>query len=151
MKLISRTEEETQQIGEKCGVFLEKYIAQHKTPVLVTLQGELGSGKTVFSRGVLKAFGIIPHGASPTFVLMKRYTPQHESVVSHIIHIDAYRLDKETNIDAIGFNDLTKEDAIILIEWPEHISYTPDIPHLMVVCEHGEDETIRYIDIRKPQ
>lgn len=151
MKLISRREEETQQIGERCGMFLEKYVAEHKTPVLVTLQGELGSGKTVFSKGVLKAFGIIPHGASPTFVLMKRYTPQRKSAVAHIIHIDAYRLDKESNLDTIGFGDLTKENALILIEWPEHISYVPDIPHLMVVCEHGGDENVRYIDIRKPQ
>jgi len=151
MRLVSHTEKETEHLGEMLGMFLEAYIQKHTTPVLVTLQGELGSGKTVFTRGVLKAFDITPHGASPTFVLMKRYTPHRESVIANIIHIDAYRLDKESNVDAIGYNDLTKEHSIILIEWPEHLSYTPDIPRVAIVCEHGEREDIRYIDIRKPQ
>lgn len=151
MKLASYSDSDTQKVGRLCGEFLETYIQNHKTPVLVMLQGELGSGKTVLTKGILSAFGITPHGASPTFVIMKKYIPQHESPVSSLIHIDAYRLEKESNLEAIGFNDLTKENSIVIIEWPENITYSPNLPRISIVCSHGKEENVRYIEIKKPQ
>ena len=91
---------------------------------VIFLQGDLGSGKTTFVKGFLKAFGIVPRGASPTFVLMKHYRVGRRGAgVAHIYHYDAYRLSSAADLGVLGFFDAVGDPrAVILIEWPEKIS-----------------------------
>jgi tRNA threonylcarbamoyladenosine biosynthesis protein TsaE len=99
--------------------------AVRKRPAIIFLQGDLGSGKTTFVKGFLKAFGVVPRGASPTFVLMKHYrvARRRGNAVTHLYHYDAYRLASAHDFEALGFRDAVADPrAIILIEWPEKIS-----------------------------
>ena len=77
----------------------------------IALYGDLGAGKTVFARGVAKAFGI-SHVSSPTFTIVCEYptTPR-------LLHFDAYRLSDADELYAIGFSDYLAQDALILMEW----------------------------------
>ena len=77
----------------------------------IALYGDLGAGKTVFARGVAKAFGI-EHISSPTFTIVCEYPTE-----PRLCHFDAYRLSDADELFAIGFSDYLREDALILMEW----------------------------------
>ena len=88
--------------------------------VVVGLSGHLGSGKTSFTKIVAKELGIQEHITSPTFVLMKKY-PLKNFPWNNLIHIDAYRLEKKQDLNALDFDNLQKENNLIFIEWPENV------------------------------
>ncbi|MDO8565543.1 MAG: tRNA (adenosine(37)-N6)-threonylcarbamoyltransferase complex ATPase subunit type 1 TsaE [bacterium] len=95
---------------------------------VIALQGELGSGKTHFAQAFGKVLGIIENMPSPTFVIMRSYDidPTKAGHVGagfkKLIHIDAYRLEKEEELLHLGWNELIKSpENLILIEWPERV------------------------------
>ena len=77
----------------------------------IALYGDLGAGKTVFARGVARAFGV-DHVSSPTFTIVCEYPTEPK-----LYHFDAYRLSDADELYAIGFSDYLKEDALLLMEW----------------------------------
>ena len=113
-------------LTRRLGTAYAQNISAHarKRAAVIFLQGDLGSGKTTFVRGFLGAFGIIPRGASPTFVLMKHYPVRRRGKgMAHIYHYDAYRLSSVRDLDVLGFSVAAADpQAVILIEWPEKIS-----------------------------
>ncbi len=79
----------------------------------VFLHGELGAGKTTFTKGIAKGLGILDEILSPTFILMKTYVGRLT-----LNHIDMYRLDEGTEIDDLGLEDvLYKKGEVTVIEW----------------------------------
>ena len=83
--------------------------------IVITLQGELGAGKTTLVRGLLNALGITGAVRSPTYTLIETYEfPQRR-----IYHLDLYRLGSAADLEGLGLRDLLEEDSILLIEWPE--------------------------------
>ena len=91
------------------------------TATIIALQGELGSGKTTFAQAFGKILGVTENMPSPTFVIMKSY-PVDWKGFKKLIHIDAYRLEKEEELLHLGWDELVKNpENIILIEWPEKV------------------------------
>lgn len=95
---------------------------------IVALQGDLGSGKTTFAQMFGKVLGVEENMPSPTFVIMKFYNinPAKAGQAWHgfkkLIHIDAYRLEKEEELLHLGWEDLVKDpENFILVEWPERV------------------------------
>ncbi|MDP1689960.1 MAG: tRNA (adenosine(37)-N6)-threonylcarbamoyltransferase complex ATPase subunit type 1 TsaE [bacterium] len=90
---------------------------------LVTLSGELGAGKTAFTKAVARAFGVEDIVNSPTFILEKIYQLRGETPkFKRLVHIDAYRLEKESDLAPLGFDELMQNrDNLILFEWPEKV------------------------------
>lgn len=98
---------------------------------LITLSGELGAGKTAFTKMLAKAFGIEEHVTSPTFVLEKIYPIRNlEDSGSNgasqlqrftrLVHIDAYRLKDGSELSALGFDELMSDpETLVVLEWPE--------------------------------
>jgi len=80
------------------------------------LRGDLGAGKTTFTKYLLKALGVTSSVTSPTFVILNQY--QGQDLL--INHVDAYRLDKNQNVDFIVEEF---DDAFNVIEWDEHLNY----------------------------
>ena len=109
MEKNSNGPDETQLIGAK---FSHKIVKGD----IVGINGELGSGKTTFIKGILKGLGYTGNVNSPTYTLINEYEFKYK-----IIHIDCYR-EKEINrwLD-IGIMDYLNEDNIVIIEWPEYI------------------------------
>ena len=88
---------------------------------VVGLQGELGSGKTYFVKDLGKMMGIEEHIVSPTFVIMKIYDIDWQGF-KKLIHIDAYRLEKEEELLNLGWEKLLEDpENLVLIEWPEKV------------------------------
>jgi tRNA threonylcarbamoyladenosine biosynthesis protein TsaE len=96
---------------------------------VIALEGDLGSGKTAFAQAFGKVLGVEENMPSPTFVIMKSYdidpstsSGQAWHGFKKLIHIDAYRLEKEDELLHLGWDELAKDsENIILIEWPERV------------------------------
>lgn len=95
----------------------------------IALYGDLGAGKTVFARGVARAFGI-GHVSSPTFTIVCEYPTEPK-----LFHFDAYRLSDADELYAIGFADYLREDALILMEWANLVSEALPAKRLDVMIE----------------
>ncbi len=90
-------------------------------PRVICLIGELGAGKTAFTRGFARYFGVTRGVASPTFTILMKYNGTVE-----LNHYDLYRAEDYDELCDIGFEDQI-EDGISLIEWPDKfIDYLPD-------------------------
>lgn len=108
-KITSRSIEDTMELAEN--------IESEKFPgMIICLDGELGSGKTVFVKGFAKSLGLEETITSPTFNIVKEYT----ACEMPLYHMDVYRL--ENGDESIGFNDYFNSDGVSIIEWSELIS-----------------------------
>lgn len=107
-KYTSRSDIDTMELAEN--------IESEKFPgMVICLDGELGSGKTVFVKGFAKSLGITENITSPTFNIVKEY----DSGEMPLNHMDVYRL--EDSDSTIALNDYFNSDSITIIEWAEMI------------------------------
>ena len=107
-KYTSRSETDTMELAQN--------IESEKFPgMVICLNGELGSGKTVFVKGFANALGIEETITSPTFNLVKEY----ESGEMPLFHMDVYRL--EEACETVGFDDYFNKEAVSIIEWSDMI------------------------------
>ncbi len=114
---------------------------------LITLSGELGAGKTALTKAVARVLGVEETVTSPTFVLEKIYLLPENQPFKHLVHIDAYRLEKGADLAPLGFDELMKDSGnLILLEWPERVAGalpTPTIRVSLIVRPDGS-RTISY-------
>ena len=82
---------------------------------IVTLQGELGTGKTTLVQAICRGVGIAEDVTSPTFALVNEYRSESTTVY----HLDLYRLHDAGDLTNIGWDDIVNSGEIVLIEWPE--------------------------------
>jgi tRNA threonylcarbamoyladenosine biosynthesis protein TsaE len=128
MKLRSRSDSETREIGRRLGDRLKK-------GDVVCLYGELGAGKTTFVKGIARAFGIDERDiTSASFTIIV----EHEGEVP-FFHIDLYRLN-ERGVSDLGLNEYLGREGVAVIEWAERAeSEIPD-DKISVRLDHaGED------------
>lgn len=103
--LTTRLEEETEYIGAVLGKALQQ-------PLVVALDGELGTGKTVLVRGAARGLGIEEVISSPTFVLLKIYQGELP-----LYHFDYYRLQGPDELDELGFEEFLPGEGVAFVEW----------------------------------
>lgn len=106
----SFTPEDTFQIGEEIA-------RQAKPGEIYTLNGDLGVGKTVFTKGIASGLGIKEPVTSPTFTIIQEY----DSGRLPLYHFDVYRIGDPEEMDEIGYEDYFYGQGICLIEWAELI------------------------------
>lgn len=95
---------------------LAQNIESEKFPnMIICLTGELGSGKTVFTKGIAQALGIEDNVTSPTFSIIKEY----ENGEMPLYHMDVYRLDGDTT--GVNIEDYFTKGGLVVIEWAETI------------------------------
>ena len=119
MKIITKSDEETQSAGEE--------FAKKLNPTdVVFLIGDLGSGKTTFTKGLAKGLGIDNRIISPTFVVVRRHTVRNEELgiknkgIKNLFHLDLYRLENEKQALEVDLKDyLEDKSGVTVIEWPE--------------------------------
>jgi tRNA threonylcarbamoyladenosine biosynthesis protein TsaE len=91
------------------------------TATIVALHGDLGAGKTTFTQAVARTLGVTDTVTSPTFVIEKIYKLTHQHF-SHLIHIDAYRLESGKELETLGWKEISEDPKnLIFIEWPEKV------------------------------
>ncbi|MBT4153293.1 MAG: tRNA (adenosine(37)-N6)-threonylcarbamoyltransferase complex ATPase subunit type 1 TsaE [Candidatus Magasanikbacteria bacterium] len=110
----SQSEEELIALGAQFATTL-------KSGDIVLLTGELGAGKTTFTKGVAAYFGI-DRAPSPTFTLMNVFPTKHKHI-KEFVHIDTYRLESITEVLGTGMQDyIGQSGTVSLIEWPELVA-----------------------------
>ena len=110
MVIETRSPEETFQFGEKLG-------REAKPGQIYTLNGDLGTGKTVFTQGFAAGLGITEPVNSPTFTIVQIY----EEGRMPFYHFDVYRIGDVEEMDEIGYEDCFYGEGVCLIEWAELI------------------------------
>lgn len=109
--VISKSAEETMALGERLAKTL-------KRGSVVALVGDLGSGKTVFTKGIARGLGVKEprYVNSPTFVIIKEYKGRLP-----LYHFDIYRLDRSGVLDIENFEEYFYGDGVTVIEWADKI------------------------------
>ncbi len=115
-KIICKTEKETANLAQKLA-------KQLKGGEIIALEGDLGAGKTTFTKSLAKNLGIKKTITSPTFVLMKVYNINNkEKKLNEFIHVDCYRLDEPQELFYLGIEEyLNDAQTIVVIEWADKI------------------------------
>ena len=128
MEFISHSPEETEQ-------FAYDLAAKVSAPQIICLTGDLGAGKTAFTRGFARYYGIEKGVSSPTFIIMHRYNGKET-----INHYDLYRLNDYDELLDIGFEEQI-ENGISLIEWPDNfMEYLPDDKIVIRITRLSDNE-----------
>ena len=106
-KIVTKDEYETIELAQN-------FEAEKFPNMIICLDGELGSGKTMFTKGIANALGITDTITSPTFTIIKEYAGELP-----LYHMDVYRLDG--NVDGIGIEDYFNKGGVVVIEWANTI------------------------------
>ena len=107
-------------------------------PFILYLQGDLAAGKTTLARGLLRGLGYEGKVKSPTYTLMEAY----ELAGAVCYHFDLYRLADAEELLFLGLDDLLREEAIWLVEWPERGKGILPEADLTISFAHLEEERI---------
>src|SRR4051812_5146304 len=117
MKYISQSPEDTQQIAEE----FVRSLKARDTALVVAMAGDLGSGKTTFSQYIGETLGVHDAIQSPTFLIEKIYELKKKPW-QHLVHIDAYRLEDESELLQLGWKEIIKRpENLILVEWADKV------------------------------
>lgn len=133
------SEEETIKVAAE-------FAATLKLRDIILLNGDLGMGKSVFSRGVIRAITHNPglDVPSPTFTLAQTY----DTPLGDIWHFDLYRLKDPEELYEIGWEDALSS-GIVLVEWPERLAYLTPKKSITVTLAQGETPTSRVITVER--
>ncbi len=111
------------ELEQEARDFVSRLEKDARSATVVALSGELGAGKTAFTKAAAKALGIEEQVTSPTFVLEKIYALQGDTRFTRLVHIDAYRLSGPEELHALGFDELLKSpETLLFLEWPERVA-----------------------------
>ena len=120
--------EETIALGNRLGLLLQPNM-------LLTLSGDLGAGKTTFTKGIGQGLGITKVINSPTFTILKQYQGR-----LNLSHFDAYRLEGQD--DDLGFEEIFVSDDVCVVEWANFIEDILPVDRLTIEIKKI-DENIR--------
>ena len=137
-EFISRSAEETIEKGRELA-------RQLKPPVVVLLSGELGSGKTTLTKGIVSGLGAASEEevTSPSFTLVHVF---HDHC--KVYHVDLYRVEDFHDLETLALEDVLAESAVVVVEWSERFSLRTDWPAVHVHLEHlgGDSRRITISD-----
>jgi tRNA threonylcarbamoyladenosine biosynthesis protein TsaE len=137
---ISNSPEETQALGEACG--------REAIPgLVVALTGDLGTGKTQWTKGFARGLGITDRVLSPTFALVNVY----EGGRLRFFHLDLYRMESREQILAAGLEEYFNPDGVTVVEWAEHwFGAVPAGGPILSVTIEATSETVRKLTYERP-
>jgi tRNA threonylcarbamoyladenosine biosynthesis protein TsaE len=143
-EFITHSSEETIAKGQEIA-------AKLRPPVLVLLKGDLGSGKTTLTKGIISGLGAAKEEdvTSPTFNLVHEFRiptlagPGRSPHPCKVYHVDLYRIENFHDLESLGLEDALSEKAIVIIEWPEHFTFRTDWPTVEIRLDHAGGDSRR--------
>ena len=137
-KFVSQSVKDTENIAFE-------FAKRIKADDTVLYTGEMGAGKTYFTKGIAKFFGVAEEVTSPTFALINEYYGD-----TNVFHFDLFRISSFDDLYAIGFFDYFGRNGVLCIEWSENISFDMDYPAgVYRVSINKTGDTSREITIEK--
>lgn len=131
---IAMTEAELDAWGEAFG-------RAAKPPLVVALTGDLGAGKTTLVRAICRGAGVTEPVTSPTFALVHEYA----GTAGPVYHLDLYRLRSPDELTNIGWDDLVRARALVLVEWAERAGDRLPADIVPIELEHLEGDPDRRV------
>jgi tRNA threonylcarbamoyladenosine biosynthesis protein TsaE len=129
--------DELSRFGEDLG-------ARLAAPAVIGLSGEMGTGKTTLVQAICRGLGARALATSPTYALVHHYEAGPSP--TPVYHVDCYRLKHPDEARDLGFDDMVREQAIVLIEWPERAgSWVPPLDRHFRLA-HDPDPTLRVVE-----
>lgn len=122
------SEEELVHWGEQLG-------AGAHAPLIIALTGELGAGKTTLAQAICRGYGVTQPVTSPTYAIVQEYVAPRSAV----FHIDLYRLERESELEQIGWDEIMHSDAIVIVEWPERAGALLPVNHVPIALDYAPD------------
>ncbi len=119
-------------------------IGRNLTDHIVLLKGDMGVGKTLLTKGIVKGLELTDDVTSPTFALVNVY----DQGAKQVYHFDLYRLTDLDELYEIGFDDYLKGDGIVIIEWPEPVEPYLEPPLLCIEIENPDHQDTRRITLK---
>ena len=136
-EVITVSAEETTRWGRE-------FAKRLKVPVLVLLTGELGSGKTTLTKGIVAGLGAAGEDevTSPTFTLVHVYGDAKK-----VYHGDLYRIESFHDFETLGLEDVFSKPAVVILEWSERFPLPSPWPQVRLRLEHagGDQRRIRVL------
>ena len=136
-QFVSNSEEETEALGRRLGEILDQ-------STVVAFTGDLGAGKTAFTRGLAKGLDIPDRVTSPTFTIVNEY----EGGRLPLFHFDMYRLSSADELFDIGWEDYLARGGVCAVEWSENVREAVDSHTIWVEIRRGEGQDQRVIQIK---
>ena len=131
---------ETEQIGKNLARMLTNLGIKR---AYIAMRGEMGVGKTVFTRGFVSHFGRA-NVKSPTYTIVNEYRVGGVN----IYHFDLYRISDGDDLESIGYHEYVESDAYSIVEWSERVpEYIPEDAITVTISRVAEDESLRDIEI----
>ena len=131
---------ETEQIGKNLAEMLTNLGIKR---AYIAMRGEMGVGKTVFTRGFVSHFGRA-NVKSPTYTIVNEYRVGGVN----IYHFDLYRISNGDDLESIGYHEYVESDAYSIVEWSERVpEYIPEDAITVTISRVAEDEALRDIEI----
>lgn len=131
---LTLTELELRRWGEDLGRSINP-------PLLITLAGELGVGKTTLAQSICAGYGVREEITSPTYALVQEYSAPRSAV----FHIDLYRLDSPEQLTNLGWDELVSARALVLVEWPERAGNRLPEDHLPIDLDYVRGDSGRRV------
>ena len=128
MNYITHSPEETESVGEALGKVL-------KAGTVIAYKGDLGAGKTAFTRGLARGLGCKELVTSPTYTIVNEYLGGRLP----LFHFDMYRLESSDDLFDIGWEDYLERDGVCAVEWSENVEDAMENP-LVITIEKLSDE-----------
>jgi tRNA threonylcarbamoyladenosine biosynthesis protein TsaE len=142
------SETRTTTSAEETIAFARAFAGRLRRGDVVTLFGDLGSGKTQFVKGVCQAFKTLTPATSPSFVILNRYNGTDERKSELLLyHFDLYRVKSLAEIYDLGYEEFLQSDGVCLIEWAEMLVELLPKQRYDVRFSLGADENERRIEI----
>lgn len=132
---ITKSPTETEILAEK--------LAKSISPCVIAMTGDLGAGKTAFTRGLAKGLGYKGEVTSPTFTIVHEYVGGRLP----LYHFDMYRIEGWEDLYSTGFFDYMEMASVLSVEWSENITAALPDGHIKVDIRRGEDDNERIITI----
>ena len=132
-EFLSQSPEETIAKGQEIAALL-------RPPVIVLLSGELGSGKTTLTKGIISGLGAAREEevTSPTFTLVHEFHNHCK-----VYHVDLYRVEGFRDLESLALEDALSGRAIIIVEWSERFSLRSDWPRVEIRLQHAGGDSRR--------
>lgn len=134
IKVISDSVTKTEDLGRKIASIL-------KGDEVIAMFGDLGAGKTAFTRGLASGLNFDYGVSSPTFAIVNEYNAKF-----NIYHFDMYRITSEDDLYSTGFYDYL-DNGVIVIEWSENIEYALDDNAIRITIKKGDEDNLRIFTI----